>query len=413
MHHQLFGVIEGFYGDPWSQLERLACIDALAGWGANTYVWAPKAEPRHRDAWQDPFTAEELTNFATLIHHDDRIMVSIGLTPGSTATIDDIIVKMKPVVDAGCRIITLCFDDLPVLDAGRRHRELSHGICDQLGVEVLLVPTHYAGTTSSPYLAALCDGLDDRVTVMWTGNSVVTDEISVAQANTRARVMGERAPLIWDNVPVNDAMMSSHLHLGPYVGRDPKLRDVVSGVLLNPMISLRASLPMIESACAWWRGENAIEAWSQCVDRDDWRIIAEATAYPGELHWPGDRPSRQWFEQVVALPPCTDPDISPWVESARSGARICLAAYDVMEGIASGSLASDLTRIALPLLNLRQWLQTPERTLGNGPRTRPVFTQDETGRFAITSGVIVMTTSIVENFVHDANHALSGFEVVS
>jgi hypothetical protein len=165
---------------------------------------------------------------------------------------------------------------------------------------------------------------------------------------------------------------------------------------------------MIESACAWWRGENANDAWSQCVDRDDWRIIAEATAYPGELHWPGDRPSRQWFEQVVALPPCTDPDISPWVESARAGARICLAAYDVMESIASGSLASDLTRIALPLLNLRQWLQTPERTLGSGPRTRPVFTQDETGRFAITSGVIVLTTSIVENFVHDANRALDG-----
>lgn len=33
MEHQLFGVIEGFYGDPWSQIERLAIIDALAGWG--------------------------------------------------------------------------------------------------------------------------------------------------------------------------------------------------------------------------------------------------------------------------------------------------------------------------------------------------------------------------------------------
>jgi len=85
----------------------------------------------------------------------------------------------------------------------------------------------------------------------------------------------------------------------------------------------------------------------------------------------------------------------------------------VMESIASGSLASDLTRIALPLLNLRQWLQTPERTLGSGPRTRPVFTQDETGRFAITSGVIVLTTSIVENFVHDANRALDALEATS
>ncbi|MFM7489859.1 MAG: beta-N-acetylglucosaminidase domain-containing protein, partial [Actinomycetota bacterium] len=42
------GVIEGFYGPPWSHADRLATIDLLAENGGNWYVWAPKAAPRHR-----------------------------------------------------------------------------------------------------------------------------------------------------------------------------------------------------------------------------------------------------------------------------------------------------------------------------------------------------------------------------
>ena len=67
----MFGVIEGFYGDPWSHAERLACIDAMAGWGANAYVWAPKSEPRHRNAWADEFTAQEVEQHPTAVRRVD------------------------------------------------------------------------------------------------------------------------------------------------------------------------------------------------------------------------------------------------------------------------------------------------------------------------------------------------------
>ena len=83
MSSRPFGVIEGFYGDPWTQQERLGCIDALAGMGANAYVWAPKSEPRHRDAWRDHFTAGELSDFAALIARSDKVTVSIGLAETS------------------------------------------------------------------------------------------------------------------------------------------------------------------------------------------------------------------------------------------------------------------------------------------------------------------------------------------
>ncbi|MFN5650073.1 MAG: beta-N-acetylglucosaminidase domain-containing protein, partial [Actinomycetes bacterium] len=62
-----FGVIEGFYGDPWTTAERLECIDVLAANGGDTYVWAPKSEPRHRDRWEEPVTPAEIDGFALLI----------------------------------------------------------------------------------------------------------------------------------------------------------------------------------------------------------------------------------------------------------------------------------------------------------------------------------------------------------
>ncbi|HEY4397239.1 MAG TPA: beta-N-acetylglucosaminidase domain-containing protein, partial [Acidimicrobiia bacterium] len=45
----LRGVIEGFYGRPWSLTDRLEMIEFLAERGMNAYVYAPKSDPKHRD----------------------------------------------------------------------------------------------------------------------------------------------------------------------------------------------------------------------------------------------------------------------------------------------------------------------------------------------------------------------------
>ena len=51
-----------------------------------------------------------------------------------------------------------------------------------------------------------------------------------------------RRPLVWDNFPVNDALMSPSLHMGPLWGRDADLADECSGYLANPMVQPHASL---------------------------------------------------------------------------------------------------------------------------------------------------------------------------
>ena len=301
-------------------------------------------------------------------------------------------------------------DRLPVLDAAAHHCDLANATAAAMDVDVWLVPTHYMGTNSSAYLDTLIDGLSDRVRLMWTGVSVVADSIPAEHAAARAQSAGGRLPLLWDNVPVNDGFMGGYLHLGPYVGREAGLRDTVSGVLLNPMLSMRASLPTLESACAWWRGDDPIEAWRSAVDRDGWRVLAEATAFPGDAHWPGDRPGREWLAAVAALADHGDPGVDPWIDAARAGARICLAACDVVDGLAAGVPRSALTSKFFRATDVIRWLQLPQRTLGAGPRFRPVVVADADGDFMATSECLVFTTSIVERYIGDVNDVLAELE---
>ena len=49
------GVIEGFYGHPWSHEQRLRLIDFLAARGMNTFVYSPKDDPLVRRDWRLPY----------------------------------------------------------------------------------------------------------------------------------------------------------------------------------------------------------------------------------------------------------------------------------------------------------------------------------------------------------------------
>ena len=377
------GVIEGFYGPPWSHEDRLRCIDLIASCGGNAYVWAAKLEPRHRELWAEPFTSEEIAQFSELASRHTSVGLSIGLTPGKDATTQQVVDKLSPAISAGATSITLCFDDLPVLDAGARQRDLCNELVAAFNLPVWLVPTHYAGMNNSPYLEQLCNGLSDKVLVMWTGSHVVTDTITAAHAVARTTVMNGRTPLLWDNTPVNDAMMADALHMGPYQGRDPELREHLAGVLLNPSQFEKISEPTIVSGLAWVRGEDHIAAWEECVDSRGWRARAEATAYPGDHHWPGSNPPREWWNSVATMDPQgIDLGVDVWVDHAVAGAALAMDALSV-----TGNPPADPQRRTFFMMGIARrwatWRRSHALTFGAGPRIRPVVTNDTQGRFVL------------------------------
>ncbi|MFN6120351.1 MAG: beta-N-acetylglucosaminidase domain-containing protein, partial [Actinomycetes bacterium] len=107
---RITGVVEVFYGAPWSHQQRLDWIDRLHRWGMTHYVWAAKEEPRHRDDWREPFTDAELDGFAELARHRTGVDLAVGLTPGPEAIADDVVAKLGPAVDAGAAVVVLSCD---------------------------------------------------------------------------------------------------------------------------------------------------------------------------------------------------------------------------------------------------------------------------------------------------------------
>jgi len=341
------GVIEGFYGPPWSWEDRRAVSEALAAAGMDTYVYAPKDDPLHRESWREPYGDEFLDALAAL-GRPGGLRVGFAVSPGLTIDTDDpvdrdaLLAKITQVTDRGVDVVGLCLDDLPPAPGlGVRHGELTAWLAGALGesVELFVVPTHYTGTVRVPYLAELAARVPTRVPIGWTGRLVVNDEVTAAEAAAWSVAMDGRLPLLWDNTPVNDVLLASRLRAGPLRGRAPDLVGRLAGYLGNPMVQARASLPALLSAAAWLRGDDPDGAWVQAVG--DQRVLAEGcdSGLPlalGRRALAGDAGAlaelRAWLRAAEACGPGPWGDaVVPWVDQLHREAGVCVAALDALE----------------------------------------------------------------------------------
>lgn len=291
------GVVEGFYGTPWSHADRLWWLERLGRWGMNRYVHAPKDDPLQRAQWRDPYPPETLREFAQLVERGRAAGVEVGfaVSPGlsieyaSARDVAALCRKLGGFRELGARFFSLALDDVParlVHEGDRRafaslaeaHVALAHALREALGDDVMLwlVPTDYLGVEATDYLGELGAALDPAVEVGWTGRTVVSPTLRGEEAALRAATL-RRKLLVWDNVPVADGPMRPMLHLGPFVGRDPGLAEHASGFLLNPMQHARASAVTVATAAAWLRDPQAYDAERAWED-----AVAELGAGAGE-----------------------------------------------------------------------------------------------------------------------------------
>jgi hyaluronoglucosaminidase len=271
------GVVEGFYGTPWTRDARLEVIAFLARRGMNSYAYAPKDDARHRAQWRLPYAREELDAFAELAAHSAQHGVRFGfsIAPGldidydSPADRSTLLGKLEPLRDAGVDWFLLLFDDIPLQPGlALRQGALVSWLHGELGTDLTTCPTEYVGTHPSPYLAQLDAALPADVDVMWTGPTVCSPQLRAVDARGWARAFGKRRIVVWDNYPVNDALMTDSLHLGPYRGREPELADVVGGVLCNPMTQARASQVPLATAMEFLADPDAYDedtSWQRAI----------------------------------------------------------------------------------------------------------------------------------------------------
>ena len=257
------GIIEGFYGKPWSWEARKETVSFLAPYGYRFYMYAPKADVFLRRRWQESHPdqyAAELKSFAEFCHVAG-VRFGIGLTPyelfnhfDDTAR-DALNSKLAFFDSIGIEDLAILFDDMrgDVPDLAEKQVEIVQWAAARTSAtRVIMCPSYYSddpvldrvfGTRPENYLEDLGMTLDRSVEVFWTGEEVISRQFSAGHLERVANVL-QRKPLIWDNYPVNDGQrMSQYLHLRGFTGRPADMADHVAAHGINP--ALQSTLGLI------------------------------------------------------------------------------------------------------------------------------------------------------------------------
>lgn len=255
------GVIEGFYGPPWSLAERLELFGWMQGWGLNTYLYAPKDDLKHRARWRELYSEAEAAALRRVIEGCEarQIRFVYALGPGldirfsEPAETERLIARFQQMMDLGCAHFALSFDDIPDRMSGADAARFGSFAAAQSAVtnEVFrwtrdsgctglfyFCPTPYCGRMAERklggegYLEIIGERLAPEIDVFWTGPEIVSESISVAHVGEIAALL-RRPPVIWDNLHAND-YDGRRMYCGPCDGRPPELRGAVRGILSNP-----------------------------------------------------------------------------------------------------------------------------------------------------------------------------------
>ncbi|XP_070771906.1 protein O-GlcNAcase isoform X3 [Enoplosus armatus] len=271
------GVVEGFYGRPWTMEQRKELFRRQQKWGLNTYLYAPKDDYKHRMFWRELYSVEEAEQLMTLIGaaKEHGIEFIYAISPGLDITFSNqkevaaLKRKLDQVSHFGCKSFALLFDDIDhnMCPADKEvfssfaHAQVSitNEIYQYLGEPetFLFCPTEYCGTfcypnvPQSPYLHTVGEKLLPDIDVLWTGPKVVSKDISVESIEEVSKIL-RRAPVIWDNIHAND-YDQKRLFLGPYKGRSTELIPRLKGVLTNPNCEFESNFVAIHTLATWYK----------------------------------------------------------------------------------------------------------------------------------------------------------------
>lgn len=114
------GVVEGFYGTPWSHQVRMSLIDFYGKFKMNTYLYGPKDDPFHScPNWRLPYPEKEAQNIKELVQACKRNRVDFvwAIHPGqdikwNEEDYQNLVNKFNWMYDLGVRDFAIFFDDI-------------------------------------------------------------------------------------------------------------------------------------------------------------------------------------------------------------------------------------------------------------------------------------------------------------
>ncbi|MEO8194211.1 MAG: beta-N-acetylglucosaminidase domain-containing protein [Gemmatimonadales bacterium] len=273
----LLGVIEGFYGKPWTWESRAETVSFLAPYGYRFYLYAPKADPFLRRRWQDPHPDNIAERIGALAAHcrAKGVRFGIGLSPYELFNnFDDsareALERKLTFFDAiGVEDMAILFDDMrgDIPDLARMQVEIVHWAVERTkATRVIVCPSYYSddpvldrvfGNRPDGYLEDLGKTLDQSIQIFWTGEEVISRQFTPGHLE-RVTEQLDRKPFLWDNYPVNDGQrMSQYLHLRGFTGRPAANSDHIAAHGINPALQpTLGRIPAITLADSYRLGDE-------------------------------------------------------------------------------------------------------------------------------------------------------------
>ena len=277
------GVVEGFYGTPWSHEVRISLIDLYGKFKMNYYLYGPKDDHYHScPNWRLPYPEKEAQNIRELVEASNRNRVDFvwAIHPGqdikwNEEDYNNLVNKFNMMYDLGVRSFAIFFDDI---EGEGTNPEKQTALLNRLNVDfvktkgdvapLIVCPTDYSKLWANPTpqgsLSIYGRTLDPSINVFWTGDVVCSDltRETMDWINTRIK----RPALYWWNFPVTDYVRHIIMQ-GPTYGLDTSLtKDNLCGLISNPMEHGEASKLALYGVAdyAWNIADyNPIDNWER------------------------------------------------------------------------------------------------------------------------------------------------------
>ena len=275
------GVVEGFYGTPWSHQARLSQLKFYGKNKMNTYIYGPKDDPYHSAPnWRLPYPDKEAAQLQELVAvaNENEVDFVWAIHPGqdikwSQEDRDLLLAKFEKMYQLGVRSFAVFFDDISGEGTNpQKQAELLNYIDEKFAQvkpdinQLVMCPTEYNKSWSNPngnYLTTLGDKLNPSIQIMWTGDRVISDitRDGISWINERIK----RPAYIWWNFPVSD-YVRDHLLLGPVYGNDTTIAKEMSGFVTNPMEHAESSKIAIYSVASYAWNPAKYDTWQTWKD---------------------------------------------------------------------------------------------------------------------------------------------------
>ena len=256
----LRGIVEGFYGTPWNFDIRADLLKFCGEYNLNSYIYAPKDDPYHRDKWREPYPDDKIIELKNLVDIavENNVHFTFAVSPGLDLNYEGekgeedfqyMLNKLDSMYNIGIRDFAIFFDDLSGEQSGANQANFLNKLQNSLDKKyvdvnpLITVPTEYTRSWMideeghiKKYTQEFSTILNKNIIVLYTGDEVVCDGISEESYQAAKDIYG-RDLGIWWNYPVNDyyyvdGNRNIKLALGP-IEKLPKAKP--NSIFYNPM----------------------------------------------------------------------------------------------------------------------------------------------------------------------------------